>query len=949
MRLIKLQYRSGEMRISEAVRNLLAQTTSPHLDHYHAGLELHIDPVDEDTAQLSRTFKCRIPKNGSTEPVDNDWKMPYPSESIQRVGTSGWNWREKRSEFVIFDFDSQDGHKVGLTEGELQDLQEAATKLSYVQVHRSKSGRGLHFYVHFEGHIAAPTRKDHRLASKAAIVQMSNEAGIEFSEKADCEGGIGWIWHRDAQPGGFELIKSSTTKLALPENWHEIAVASERKHRTRSLGRPAASMLTDMVAGNDQHVLDSQHEDLIDWLTTNGWSCVLEDDNDRYLLRTHTAGLLAAHKELKLRGVFDTISPGNNPATPNCFCFPQTDGAWIVRRYGQGCQEANTWQSDGNNWTYCSFNTLPTFSTLCDGGEATHQGRNVYSFRDHAEAIEAMRRIGAELCIPPRLQGRQIFFKKDRSSIFLSIPEETGDRQEDGPEWRLYRRNWEKSLSVDLKESALPSFDHYVRRLTTAVNKGIGFVQRNDDGIWIDESKDNCKSRLLALGLSKSEADLVLGKAVAKNWTLINDPFGPEYGLGRTWNREGAQLAFEPATQDGSTLHWDKAFAHCGKGLDEAVSKNGWCQLNGVKTGADYLFLWAALLFQKPKQRLPYLFFYSEDQELDTEVQNAGKSTFHEAMGMLMTKGYQKADSALTNQQGFNGELECAILCVVEETDVSRSGTIAYNRIKEWVTASQVSIHRKGGTPYMSEFNATHWVQCANRRKNCPVLDQDSRIVVIEVEQLEEPDPGFKDKLREEAPFFLRRILSMNLPPRTEDRLYLPLLETTAKREAMATQRGTGATKLIDGLLKLASRPLIWDMTAGEIHLAIKEMSPGESYPSPIALGRTIVKYEEEIKAAGFVITHRPLNGYKHYTIAPQRTLAQINSGDWSLVVSDNGKISVVINDSDSEAVFEDWTDGKDCEFRVEMELNGRSSVPTGDVVTGWFTETNGIPSDASL
>lgn len=938
------------MRISEAVKNLLAQTISPHLDHYHAGLELHIDPMDEATPQLSKTFKYRIPKNGSTDPIDNDQRMPYACDLVQQVGTSGWNWREKRSEFVIFDFDSQDGHKEGLTEGELQDLQVAATKLSYVQVHRSKSGRGLHFYVHFEGHIAASTRREHRLASKAAIIQMSKDAGVEFSEKADCEGGIGWIWNRDAGPGGFELIKRATAKLALPENWREIAVTAERKRRTHKLGQPAASILTDIIAGSDQEALDSQHEELIDWLTTNGWACVLENYHDRYLLRTHTAGLRAAHKALKLRGVFDTISTGSDPAAPNCFCFPQPEGAWSVRRYGQGCQEAEIWKSDGSNWTYCWYNTLPSFSTLSDVGGATPHRNGDFSFRDHDDAAEAIKRVGVELQIPERLQHRQVFFRDDRRGVFLWIKKRDEDREDDGPGWQLHRGQWEKFIAVEFGKEELPSFDHYVRRLTSRADKGVGFVQRNDDGVWIDETKDNCKSRLMALELSKTTAEIVLGKAVGKNWTVINDPFGPEYGPGRLWNREGAQLAFEPAIQNGPTPHWDKVFAHCGKGLDEAVENNEWCKQNGVNTGADYLYLWAALLFQKPKQRLPYLFFYSEDHELGTEVQNAGKSTFHEALGMLMTKGYQKADSALTDDRGFNGEIECAILCVVEETDVGRSGSKAYNRIKEWVTASQLSIHRKGGTPYMSEFNATHWVQCANRRANCPVFDRDSRIVVIEVQQLEEPDPQFKDKLRVEAPTFLRRILSMELPPSAEGRLYLPLLSTAAKREAMATKRGTGAAAFIDGLLKLSSQPCIWDMTPSEIAQAFRNMFPDGKQPSPTALGMIISEYGKEIESQGFVISYRILNGYKHYSIAPKRTFEKVSSGEWSIDWSDDGRISVVIDASDPEAVADDWTDEHEQAFNVEMELNARSlpsSVCEG--VAEWFAQTGDITSDASL
>src|SRR5690606_33656401 len=102
---------------------------------------------------------------------------------------------------------------------------------------------------------------------------------------------------------------------------------------------------------------------------------------------------------------------------------------------------------------------------------------------------------------------------------------------------------------------------------------------------------------------------------------------------------------------------------------------------------------------------LPYLFLYGP--------QGSGKSIFHEALSLLVTKGIVRADAALISQSGFNGELVSAVLCVIEETDLRQNKTIAYNRIKDWVTGKTINIHVKGGTPY-SAANMTHWLQCAN-------------------------------------------------------------------------------------------------------------------------------------------------------------------------------------------------------------------------------------------
>ena len=64
--------------------------------------------------------------------------------------------------------------------------------------------------------------------------------------------------------------------------------------------------------------------------------------------------------------------------------------------------------------------------------------------------------------------------------------------------------------------------------------------------------------------------------------------------------------------------HWDMIFQHVGRGLDEAVAADPWCRANGVNNGATYLLYWAASLFQRPHQKLPYLFLFGP--------QNAGKS-----------------------------------------------------------------------------------------------------------------------------------------------------------------------------------------------------------------------------------------------------------------------------------------------------------------------------------
>ena len=93
---------------SDVVANFLKSKNSPHAKHFHSDLELQVVPVSEEQAYEidSCDLQCcriRVPKDANTRPIDVDFAM-YRTEFIQRVGTSGWNWRKQCSEFVIFEF-----------------------------------------------------------------------------------------------------------------------------------------------------------------------------------------------------------------------------------------------------------------------------------------------------------------------------------------------------------------------------------------------------------------------------------------------------------------------------------------------------------------------------------------------------------------------------------------------------------------------------------------------------------------------------------------------------------------------------------------------------------------------------------------------------------------------------------------------------------------------------
>ena len=83
--------------------------------------------------------------------------------------------------------------------------------------------------------------------------------------------------------------------------------------------------------------------------------------------------------------------------------------------------------------------------------------------------------------------------------------------------------------------------------------------------------------------------------------------------------------------------------------------------------------------------------------------------------------------------------------------------------------------------------NATHWVQTANRRENCPVFPGDTRITAIYVGDLLKEQKIAKPKLEpllaQEAPHFLHTLMHLELPPML-DRLRLPVVSTGSKQQA---------------------------------------------------------------------------------------------------------------------------------------------------------------------
>lgn len=732
----------------------------------------------------------RIPYNAMANPTYDDPAMSFDlALHAEGIGLTGWDWRAKRSRWVAFDFDSIIGHSVAhkatLTNSQLERLSDLLSEIPWVTIRRSTGGNGLHIYVMLEldASITVDNHTEHAAVARAILGQMSAIIGEELAAKVDTCGGNMWIWHRKMiGTQGLEIIKTGEPLTEIPANWREHLKVISGSRRRRIPGKiEEAGRVEDFEELAGQHprvALDDGHKTLLRFL--QGDSHSWEWDSDNHMLITHTLALQAAHKELGLRGYYESASRGSSDI--NCFAFPLRRGAWVVRRYTPGVAEHASWEQDGSGWTRCFFNKDPDLATICRAFGAMENEKGGFVFREAEVASQAALYLGVSLAIAPALFGRQVIFKQHKDGrLIIKIERKPEDRGEHAEGFLPDKGEWVRITPMRSHDGFEPDgsiYDDIVRHLVGGNNEDAGWVI-NSDSTWHDEPLTHIRAALTATGMNVKEIAATVGGSVFKPWRLVNKPFQPEYPGDREWNRGAAQLRYAPSGGDELIYPtWTKVLSHCGAGLDATVKLHPWCKANGILTGGDYLKCWVASVIQQPEQPLPYLFFYNEEQ-------NTGKSIFHEAISLLMTRGVVKAGSALTNPSGFNGELRGAVICTVEEIELSDS-KVAYNRMKDWVTGREIMIHPKNETPY-SVVNTTHWVQCANPIKACPIFPGDTRVTVIFVPALDPMEMIPKKKLipmlESEAEDFLGELLRLELPE-SDDRLNLPPIDTDDKAVA---------------------------------------------------------------------------------------------------------------------------------------------------------------------
>lgn len=735
-----------------------------------------------DGIQTWKSF--RIPIGANTEPSFNDSEMKFSlDEHAEGIGMTGWDWKAKLSRWVAFDFDAivghSDKHAQKLDSQQLQHVRDEAAKIPWVTIRHSTSGKGLHLYVMLDPVITV-NHNEHAALGRAILGTMSAQVGFDFNSKVDVCGGNMWVWHRKMKgTNGLQLIKEGGLLLDPPANWRDhIKVVSGRSKRTVPgfVAEGEVSKFEELTTHSNYVKLDEEHKKLIAWLTEN--HAMFWWDQDHHFLVAHTHDLQTAHEILGMRGIFKTVALGAKQGDHNCWMTPMRQGSWNVRRYGKGTGEDTTWTQDGHGYTTCYLNRDPDLQIAARANEGVEHPKGGFVFRNLGDAKSAALVLGADIDVPSYMLNHKARLLKHKDGrLVVEI-----DRQNDDtalPGWvndpkkfiKIFNTQRDDPIGMDVG-----SYDDMVRHLVTGDGSDYGWVIKSSD-TWHDEPLQHVNHVLTSMGLTKGvDLKTVLGVSVLQPWQIVNKPFEPEYTGDRQWNRNAPQFKFAPSYDKEVLYHptWDLILRHIGKSLDHILPGNEWAKNNGIKFGSDYLKCWIASLFKEPLQPLPYLFLFGP--------QDSGKSVLHEALSVLITTGYQRADTALTSNSGFNAELESAILCVVEETDLKKNKQ-AYNRIKDWVTSRELSIHRKTKTPY-HVVNSTHWIQCANESSACPIFSGDTRITVLFVDALVQQAKIAKRELiadlEKEGPDFLADILKLELPT-SNDRLNIPVIETQEK------------------------------------------------------------------------------------------------------------------------------------------------------------------------
>lgn len=420
-----------------------------------------------------------------------------------------------------------------------------------------------------------------------------------------------------------------------------------------------------------------------------------------------------------------------------------------------------------------------TLPEVCRDAAESADGK--FNFPSADEAAGALARLGWTINIPDALRDRPAaLYRTETGRVSIDVERRRTDEHPRGWYGRtktIWTQYTDAASDQRTEEEHRAELDKLVRsKVVDDCDEGWGVKTKR--GTWKHtRERDSARAILRHAGHAPDAAERMLARAYHDDWQVVCEPFAPEDLPMRRWNLRAPQYRFQPSRDHGPHANWDRILHHCGQSLDSILPTHPWAIRHGVRTGGDYLLRWLAFVLRQPADRLPYLFFHGP--------QNSGKSSYHEAAKLLMTRGVRRVDRALKNASGFNGECENTVIAVIEETDLSDESGTAASRVKDWTTGLTLSIRSLFHDERMTK-NFLHFVQCANEQSYCPIPSGDTRIVSLYVPmpKREIPKSDLMAMLEREAPSFMRTILDIQLPA-PEGRLALPTIDTPEKLEAI--------------------------------------------------------------------------------------------------------------------------------------------------------------------
>jgi hypothetical protein len=782
----------------------------------------------------------RVPKKAMTEePFWHDYNLEWSiAKHAEAIGMTGWDWASKVSKWVGFDFDAITGHAkgIGVTEDELQNVQEAACGIPWVETRLSTRGKGLHFYVYFceaddPGNLGVPTKTHthHAALARTVLGMMSQHAGFDFAAALDACGGNLWVWHRDAtkQNHGYAQVKAAKTVLYpadLPENWQdniEVITRKRTKQRVRGIKDYDEDEFDVLANSRSEIKLTPEHDAVIDDLAEAGYTAVWHQDYR--LLQTHSHGLKSIMEKYpgKYNGFFDTLSDGTDPGTQNCFGFPLPGRGWKFYRFGKDVKEHESWEKQDNGWVATFFDRKPTLdiaARVAGGSELSEGG---YAFDTIEAAVRTLKMLGVTFNINLERYGdrkAELKVSKREGRVVLRMQQLNKGENKPTGSWNEKRGGWWETVVRGVETSGQEEIDYErwdkICRCTNTPNgEQSGWYIWDAAEKWIRHPFIHIQKVLGTNGLKNKDQDEYLGHAVQHSWSLVNLPFQPEYPGGRQWNHQSAQWKYQPAQLDYDEIphhpHWDAVLDHIGQDLDGPLRTHKWAMKYNVSTGRQYLQLWIASILRHPFDKLPYLFLWSRDE-------NTGKSTLHQAISRLITGGgVEFADRALRGDNDFNGELANCVLAIIEESSPhGRDAARARARMKDWSTNDHIGI-RQMRTDVFRQRNTLHFIQCSQHREDCLASFGDTRTTMIHVpslaasERTEIPHVVLMQRLENEASHFMRTICDLEVPP-PESRLRIAYIDTDSKRRYADEQRSDLEVFLTDRCVYFPGKSIVW-------------------------------------------------------------------------------------------------------------------------------------------